>query len=324
MTNRNYFFMFAVFFMVLVAATTATAEHRANSFMISPMIGHFGFDSDLDLNDHSAYGAGLGYNFTEHLGLEANYTEANNKPFNWNDSSVDGEVSFLRLDSLYHFITGNKNLVPYLAAGVGLLEYEGGRGDRTNKEFATNVGGGIKYFVHDNVALRADVRHVQTYPECSWLGTLGVTFYVGGCGGDKKTGPVDEAAGQSQMTGESMEQEALRRAREAFEHEDVYFDFDQSSLTADARSVLERKAAWLTSNPSASVNIEGHCDERGTVEYNIALGERRARSAMDFLVDLGTNASRLSTISYGEEKPVDPGHDEAAWSKNRRAHFVLR
>ena len=70
--------------------------------------------------------------------------------------------------------------------------------------------------------------------------------------------------------------------------------------------------------------IEGHCDERGTAEYNIALGERRARSAMDFLVDLGISASRLSTVSYGEERPLDPRHNEAAWAKNRRAHFVIR
>ena len=77
-------------------------------------------------------------------------------------------------------------------------------------------------------------------------------------------------------------------------------------------------------NPDAAVTIEGHCDERGTNEYNIALGERRANSARDFLVNLGTDLTRLTTISLGEEKPMDPGHNEDAWSKNRRAHFVLK
>ncbi|MEW6079699.1 MAG: peptidoglycan-associated lipoprotein Pal [Thermodesulfobacteriota bacterium] len=115
----------------------------------------------------------------------------------------------------------------------------------------------------------------------------------------------------------------MQRAREAFENEDVYFDFDRSDLTADARSVLERKAAWLRSNADESVTVEGHCDERGTAEYNIALGERRAKSAMEFLVDMGIESSRLDTVSYGEEKPVDTGHDEDAWAKNRRAHFVI-
>jgi peptidoglycan-associated lipoprotein len=115
----------------------------------------------------------------------------------------------------------------------------------------------------------------------------------------------------------------MQQAREAFENEDVYFDFDKSDLTADARSVLERKAAWLRSNADESVTIEGHCDERGTAEYNIALGERRAKSAMEFLVDMGIEASRLDQVSYGEERPIDPGHDEDAWAKNRRAHFVI-
>lgn len=145
-------------------------------------------------------------------------------------------------------------------------------------------------------------------------------------------GTVDKASskgtGGTGMTSEELEEEAIRmemeRAREAFENEDVFFDFDQSVLTAGARGVLERKAAWLRSNPDVSVVIEGHCDERGTAEYNIALGERRARSAMDFLVDLGISASRLRTVSYGEERPLDPGHNENAWALNRRAHFVIR
>ncbi len=127
---------------------------------------------------------------------------------------------------------------------------------------------------------------------------------------------------------EDMEEEAIRmemqRAQDNFVNEDVYFDFDQSVLTPAAQGVLERKAAWLRRNPDVSVIIEGHCDERGTVEYNIALGERRARSAKNFLVDLGISSSRLRTISYGEERPLDPRHNEAAWAKNRRVHFVIR
>ncbi len=142
-----------------------------------------------------------------------------------------------------------------------------------------------------------------------------------------QTSPRQTGAG-SEATAEQLEEEAfqeeLQKAREAFENEDIYFDFDQSVLTREAQGVLARKAAWLRRNPDARVTIEGHCDERGTADYNIALGERRARSAMDFLVDLGIKASRLSTVSYGEEKPLDPGHNENAWKLNRRAHFVIR
>lgn len=165
----------------------------------------------------------------------------------------------------------------------------------------------------------------------AFLAVCGLLFTVS-CAGKKAKpetgGPSEEAVERSQMTPEQLEEEAIRmekqKAREAFGSENINFDFDQSVLTPKARAILERKAAWLRDNPEASVIIEGHCDERGTVEYNIALGERRARGAMDFLADLGVSASRLSTISYGEERPLDPGHNEAAWARNRRACFVIR
>ncbi len=105
--------------------------------------------------------------------------------------------------------------------------------------------------------------------------------------------------------------------------EDVYFEFDKSTLTPAAQDNLLQKAEWLRENPDATVTIEGHCDDRGTNEYNLALGDRRAESAKAFLVDLGIDASRLTTISYGEERPVDPRQNEEAWAKNRRDHFVV-
>ena len=105
--------------------------------------------------------------------------------------------------------------------------------------------------------------------------------------------------------------------------EDIYFEFDKSTLTPAAQDNLLKKAAWLRENPDATVTIEGHCDERGTNEYNLALGDRRAESAKAFLIDLGIDSARLTTISYGEERPVDPRHVEEAWSKNRRDHFVV-
>jgi peptidoglycan-associated lipoprotein len=105
--------------------------------------------------------------------------------------------------------------------------------------------------------------------------------------------------------------------------EDIYFEFDKSTLTPAAQDSLLQKAEWLRENPEATVTIEGHCDERGTNEYNLALGDRRAESAKAFLVDLGIDAARLNTISYGEERPVDPRNNEEAWAKNRRDHFVV-
>jgi peptidoglycan-associated lipoprotein len=105
--------------------------------------------------------------------------------------------------------------------------------------------------------------------------------------------------------------------------EDIYFDFDKSTLKPAAQENLTKKAAWLRANPNATVTIEGNCDERGTAEYNLALGDRRADSAKAFLVDLGIAASRITTISYGEERPVCTQHTEECWAKNRRDHFVV-
>jgi len=103
----------------------------------------------------------------------------------------------------------------------------------------------------------------------------------------------------------------------------VYFDFDKFNLKPEARSVLEKQAAWLTRYPAVTVVIEGHADERGTREYNLALGERRANSAKDYLVALGVSPNRIRTISYGEERPVALGSSEAAWSQNRRSVTVI-
>jgi len=115
----------------------------------------------------------------------------------------------------------------------------------------------------------------------------------------------------------------VRAAQARFLDEHIYFEFDKSRLLPESKVVLRGKAEWMKANPVALAIIEGHCDERGTNEYNIALGDRRAQSAKAYLVDLGIAAERLTCISYGEERPLDPGHDEAAWAKNRRAQFVV-
>ena len=105
---------------------------------------------------------------------------------------------------------------------------------------------------------------------------------------------------------------------------DVYFDFDKSALSAEAKQTLAENARQLNDAGSMAVTIEGHCDERGTNAYNLALGEKRANAAKDYLVSLGVDGGRITTISYGEEKPFDAGHDETAWTKNRRGHFVVK
>ena len=105
---------------------------------------------------------------------------------------------------------------------------------------------------------------------------------------------------------------------------DAYFNYDDGTLDSAAQDALQTSAAWLRGEGAGyNLLIEGHCDERGTEQYNLALGDRRANTAKDYLVTLGINAGRIRTVSYGEERPFDEGHDESAWSKNRRAHLVL-
>ena len=105
---------------------------------------------------------------------------------------------------------------------------------------------------------------------------------------------------------------------------EIYFDFDSYDLRADTRETLKANAAWLRDNPAVVVDIEGHCDERGTNDYNMALGAKRAQAAMDYVITLGVAAGRLSTTSYGEEIPVCEEHTEECWQKNRRDRFVIQ
>jgi peptidoglycan-associated lipoprotein len=135
----------------------------------------------------------------------------------------------------------------------------------------------------------------------------------------------EELARQRAIEEERLKEQAgaMQEARDMFLNNDIHFEFDSSTLTPEAQMILKKKAEWLQNNPEAMSTIEGNCDDRGTNEYNLALGDKRATSAKNFLVDLGISASRLTTISYGEERPVDPGKNEEAWAKNRRCHFTI-
>lgn len=143
--------------------------------------------------------------------------------------------------------------------------------------------------------------------------------------GESKKQPMSAPTGQTSTS--SLD--ALKRGESTATPassplKDVYFDFDKFDLRADARETLKANWAWLKANPSAQVQLEGHCDERGTTEYNLALGSKRAQSVKDYLITLGAAADRLSTISYGEELPVCRERNEECWQKNRRVRFVIQ
>ncbi len=170
---------------------------------------------------------------------------------------------------------------------------------------------------------------------------LSVVFV--GCGKEKPVPEIDdEAARLEEERLRREEEERLRRQREEeerrrreeeeararvdFENQMsimIHFDFDKSALRPEAREILSRKAELLRQRPTVKIRIEGHCDEWGTEEYNLALGERRTKAAKDYLVSAGIEESRISKISYGKERPLDPAHNRDAWAKNRRGEFHI-
>jgi len=129
---------------------------------------------------------------------------------------------------------------------------------------------------------------------------------------------------EAMPTTEALKEEALAMAegRTSAGLLPVYFDFDKYNMRSDQTSRLDQNAKWLKKNPTAKIRIEGNCDERGSNEYNLALGERRANSAQEYLTNMGIAPERIETLSYGEERPLCPEHDEGCWTKNRRADFA--
>ncbi len=163
------------------------------------------------------------------------------------------------------------------------------------------------------------------------IGLAIVLALAPGCSSRKKVTPeanipepTTETTVPAPPATEETEKPSTETTTDRLSLEDAFFDFDDFALRQDAKSALENDGKYLQKNTGARVVIEGHCDERGSVEYNLALGEKRARAAKDYLVSYGIPNNRLTTISYGKERPFDPGHSEDAWAKNRRAHVVSK
>lgn len=157
------------------------------------------------------------------------------------------------------------------------------------------------------------------------LATVGLVFM--GCPGKPPPPPPEEPVEVAPPVEEEVAPEPAppppKPKLQESQLQTVYFDFDKFNLRADAKASLDANFNLLQEFTDVMVKIEGHCDERGTVEYNLSLGEKRAKATMDYLVGLGVDPARISIISYGKEKPVDTGHTEAAWAKNRRAEFRI-
>lgn len=160
--------------------------------------------------------------------------------------------------------------------------------------------------------------------------TIILSFTLASCGSSSKKsggapGMGSSSTQDSDMGADGMEFEINgdSDAGKAGALQTVYFAFNSASLNSSTRSALSNNAEFLKKNEGVEIQVEGHCDERGGVQYNLALGEKRAKAVKEYLVSMGVNSSRISTISFGKERPISFGHDESSWSKNRRANFVV-
>lgn len=202
-----------------------------------------------------------------------------------------------------------------------------------SRENAGERGGGMRKSVSKGVCAAGFILFLMLFlSSCATTDTAGRTdITTSEPGAAAETVTVEQQSKEQQEAAIMAEpgkqwqtkDQKLLDAINGFQIEKIYFDYDKYDLSSESRNVLSNKAQWLKANTGFKVRIEGNCDERGTNEYNLALGERRAQAAFNFLVTVGVPAERISTISFGEEKPFDPGHDEEAWAKNRRDEFVL-
>jgi peptidoglycan-associated lipoprotein len=160
---------------------------------------------------------------------------------------------------------------------------------------------------------------------------LVLAMALSGCGSRAKNvktenvPPAPAVAVEEQVAPQALTESELEALKDKAQAEGallpIYFDYDKYNLKPESEKTLDKTAAWLSKNSTVKMKIEGNCDERGTMEYNVALGDRRANSAKEYLIKIGVAANRLETVSWGKEKPLDPGHNEAAWAKNRRDDF---
>ncbi len=172
------------------------------------------------------------------------------------------------------------------------------------------------------------------------VGFLALLFLMtlGGCKKKEKVKVIPPAEKQVAKTGEEVKEKPIPKPvvqEESIEDmsleeinkkgylQRIHFDFDKYNIREDQKPILIKNAEWLKAHPTVKILIEGHCDERGTEEYNLALGEKRAKAVRDFLISLGISPDRIKIVSYGKSRPLDPRHNEEAWAKNRRAEFVI-
>lgn len=299
--------MYKFFLTLLIAALSTVSVARAEGphpWTLSLGAGAMLIEGDKESYDSQAETARVGYDLNNRWTLEAGILGVPSQE----ERESNGEHFFVKgdnwliggtLEALYHVKADRDKWDPFVAAGGGFLHSKRNLPDGRNDAFG-DVGAGVGYSINDFWGVRADYRFMLVGEDTQIDQTilLSLTYRPGG----SNVGLGEEGEGPLQT---------------------IYFGFDSSALTDEAKAKLRANADWLSKNSYGKVILQGHCDERGTQEYNYALGERRAKAALDYLNSLGVSKERLETISFGEDRPADQGHNNAAWTKNRRVVCAL-
>lgn len=323
-------------FFSVQAAVKVEADDGARSPWTYWMGGGAYFLEGGEANKSSQlYEARVGYDvnrsFTVEWGIgggpffeENNYNAPSSRETDYNRGrNAPGENWMVKsnVGLLYHLNKApNRKLDPYLSV-VGGGSVWGKVRESGNLHPYAGPGAGLSYWFNDDLAVRGDYSMLWTQDEENRVNhqALLMLFYRFG---DFSSSKADHSgAGVTKDGGVGPDNLG---ASTTLGLKTVYFDFDRSELRADTQKSLKENAQWMKQNPAKIVSLEGHCDERGTVEYNLALGNRRAKATYDYLRNLGTPSEQLTTMSFGEEFPEDSAHNEAAWAKNRRVTSVVK
>jgi peptidoglycan-associated lipoprotein len=283
--------------------------------------GYIFTEKDEQVLGHQLYEIRLGRHLSDRFTLEGGfggmpYVRARSS-FAPGKERLDRDTTGYRFttDALYHIGDQDDSSVfdPYLGFGGGIIKYDEDVDDGHTELFLA-AGPGTFVNFSDTLFAKGDYRvamvGADTQVNHHVLLSLGYRW-----GQDRPD--VEEKSGSGDEDGRDLVGVGISELKM------VHFAFDSANLDQTARYVLKRNAEWLKSNPNKAVTLEGYCDERGSLEYNIALGQRRANAVYNYLRSLGVSEDRLSTVSYGEEYPIDPSHNQGAWAKNRRVQFSL-
>ncbi len=344
---RRCVVFFALLAVVLIPLS-ASAEIKEGSIELNPFIGGIIHDGGMNLDAAPVLGFRAGYNFTPHIGIEGTIDYYRSRIHN-ESRFGDGDLRFgkpnntvrtllYHVDAIYHFMPDQK-FVPFVVAGVGGAHFNPNAAKNRNRVVA-DLGVGAKYWFTDMTALRMDVRdvaYIGSFKQ-NLEATIGLVIALGGKGKPEPApapapvaAPAPAPAPKPAAKPEPKKEVAPAAAKAEpapIVLEDVHFDFDKATLTDAAMAILKKNISVIKSNPGIAIRIEGHACQHGADDYNMRLSERRANAVKEYLAKEGGIAeSRMTTISYGEtrplceENPTPKNKNSECMKSNRRAHF---